>query len=192
MSPFEADVPLPAVWATVHGQPFSPAPPVHWVLSPNPSVPTGWPPTFDQSKLAVLAHRFPSISKPPRTVAFGTCGWVQSATGSALGLIVASGARRGVVDGVVDPARVLGAFGAAVWDGPIGSVVVVAVVVVVEGAGGSPATVSDVAHGSPAEHVPPWGEAAVVSSAPPGTSAARATSKDAVAPPPHRARAASR
>src|SRR5262245_21548017 len=126
MSPLEADVPLPAVWLAVHGQPFSPAPPVPWVLSPKPSVRTGWPPTFDQSKLAVFAHRFPSISNPPKIVELGACGWVQSATGSALGATTASGtrgARPGVAEGVVDGVRVLfGAFGAVVGGGLVGAV----------------------------------------------------------------------
>jgi hypothetical protein len=50
------------------------------------------------------------------------------------------------------------------------------------GAGvGAPFTVSAVAHGWPAEHVPPWGKAAVVSFAPWAAPAATVTRNDVVA-----------
>ena len=123
----------------------------------------------------------PSISNPATTVAFEATGSPggQFTIGAALGVAGVPetaragviGAVFGVVVGVVDVVVVLVAAGC---EGPSGGPV--GVVFVVE-LGGS-ATVSDVAQGSPGEHVPPCRVAAVVNGVPAGTSAATEASNE--------------
>src|SRR6516164_1711458 len=62
---------MPEICAELHGQLDSEAPCLNCVLSPGAgpvsigSLATGWPPTFDQSRLpATFGQKLPSISNP--------------------------------------------------------------------------------------------------------------------------------